>query len=230
MGNLQTYDEDWSKEELERDKKRMRKQKDGKFLRFSGDKDEFVARLLPPPTGKPRILETKEHFYKNGDKWVHYVCPEWAKLYTCPDCSRARKLFHTKAAADREAAKEICSRVSYRCNAIDRDDEAYGPKVLELRSTQYKKLIAMGERHGSPFNTGDGGYDLLFTKDKSLGPTQMYDVSFDVDGGRKPLGEMSWLERQHDLSEYAKVLSKEELAKLTGLPIPEENTDASEMF
>lgn len=230
MGNLQTYDEDWSKEELERDKKRSKKQKNGKFLRFVGDKDEFIARLLPPPVGKPRILETKEHFYKNGDKWVHYVCPEWAGLYTCPDCSRARKLFHTKSEPDNKAARDISAKWCYRSNAIDREDEAFGPKILEMRKTQKDKVVDLGARHGSPFITGEAGYDLLFMKDKSLGGNKMYDVAFDVDGGRKPLGEMSWLERQHDLSEYAKVLSKEELAKLTGLPIPEENTDASEMF
>src|SRR5690606_2954350 len=100
MSNLVQYEE-WSDEELRRDKERAEKQKQGKFLRY-GDSGKLTVRFLPPRPGEKRFVEVMEHAYKtdNDGKFVKYVCPEKAGVRACHDCARSRKLFATKNPVD----------------------------------------------------------------------------------------------------------------------------------
>jgi len=219
MGNLVEY-QDWNDEEFKEDKKRAEKEKQGKYLRY-GEDGKLRVRFLPPRVGEPRFLEVYEHFYKSDDdKWVKYVCPEKSGDRDCTDCARARKLFATGSEVDKKRAKDFVAKKKIYVNVIDRDDEIFGPKILELKASQKARLFKIRDIKGNFTDPGPRGYDITLTK-SGKGFSTEYDA---FDNDRSELGDEGWIARQADLREMTTVPTDEELEKM-GVPLFEPDTD-----
>lgn len=231
MGNLVQY-QDWDDEELKEDKKKAEKEKAGKYLRYPAD-GRLRVRFLPPRLGEPRFLKVYEHFFKSDDdKWIKFVCPEKAGVRDCPICAEVRKLFATGVEADEKRAKDLLAKKNVYANVIDRDDEIFGPKIINLRSKQVGRLFedenSIRDLKGNFTDPGEKGYDIILTK-SGKGFKTKYDA-FDSD--RSPLGDMGWIDRQEDLRPLAVVLSGEELEEKYGIaPLEDDaSSEAEELF
>lgn len=188
------------------------------FLKFKVGRT--VMRLLPPPLGKKspfRVVWTHYVNLPGAADPISFACPRQEGKKPCPICSRADQLKGTGNPADYDRAKELFAKRRIYANVINREEPEKGPVVAGFGKTIHEALVALRRDPdaGGDFCHPDSGYDIIIER-KGTGKN---DTEYKVFPARKstPLGNMDWIEVQHDLERYAQILTPEEIrAKLSG--------------
>ena len=165
-----------------------------------------AVRFMPPATGttSPFAIGWQHYLRVPGaERPVVFPCPMKLEGRNCPSCSYANKLSGTGNNADRQLA-----------NVIDREDEQSGPKVLAFGKMIYEALIKLrvDKYAGGDFTDPEAGFDIVIDRTGS----GRQDTRYDVRAARQStkLGEMGWLQTQHDLSRFTTPPSDEELRNM----------------
>jgi hypothetical protein len=181
----------------------------------------YTVRFLPPPMGRqsPFVMVHQHFIDKDDGSKAVFACPRMMKKPAefCPVCDRADKMKASGDPADFEAAKKFFPSFRVFANVINRDDEERGVLVLGFGKMIHKDLIALRRdtKEGGDFtNPEEDGFDILITR-KGL---TMKNTKYTLRPARNstPLGDMSLIEAQPDLSRYLNVPTSEEIYEMLG--------------
>ena len=186
--------------------------RDPKFIRLEDGDNKL--RLLPATEEDGMFFFEYFQHYIDGQ---YIVCPKRTESINtaCPICDYVSKLYATKREDDRQLAGEIRSKVKYLYNAIDRNKEDEGVKILQTGIKLFEVLIdkVCDPDIGDITNIKEG-FDIIIKKKQQAGFPN-YDGS---DVARKPslLSDniekiKEWMGSRYDLSKEVEVLTKDEL-------------------
>lgn len=207
----------WSVESATKAFKDLDKKDTQQALFYKLDVGQNVVRFLPPtPEMSSPFLISHQHYLRvpGADRPVVFACPMKLAGRYCPACAYAQKLQSSGNQADRKQAWEFMPRMRVFANVIDREDEASGPKVLGFGKMIYESLIKlrMDEYTGGDYTHPETGFDIVIER-TGMGKN---DTSYAVRAARNssPLGDMRWIETQHDLNRFATPPTEEELKEM----------------
>jgi hypothetical protein len=141
----------------------------------------------------------------------------------CPVCKLSGSLGRTGSKADADRASNLWPRKRFYANIIDREDEEAGPKILPFGPMTFDQLIEL--RENKALNIGDymdpeSGTDIIITKSGTGRKGTAYKVM--PTRQSSVLGNMAWIEAQHDLSALVVIKSLEEIESLLRGDAPSE--------
>lgn len=203
----------YSLETAEEEQKDLDRSKGADF--FKPPIGRSVVRFLPPKPGvqKPFRVVYQHYLRPAGGSPIVFTCPRMEAKKHCPICDEADRFKRSGNQADRERAYELFPSRRVFANIIDRKDPEAGPKVFAFGKTIHEALIAIrkDEDAGGDFTNPEDGFDIVIEREGS-GQT---DTKYKVLPSRKqsPLGDMSWIEQQHDLERLAQIRTAEEMSK-----------------
>ncbi len=175
------------------------------------------ARFLPPPPGvKSPFRIVHEHGINLPDgNFVSFACPRRMAKKACIVCTKADQLKGSGNPADYDRAKELFPRKRVYANVVDRNDEGAGVKLLAFGKTIHDDLVSIrkDQDFGGDFTHPETGFDIKIMR---KGTTRK-DTEYKCKPTRQsPLGNMDWLDQQHDLSVFARVLTEEQIRERLG--------------
>lgn len=227
--------------EIVEEEKRKAAESDVSFVKFRPG--ENVFRILPPKAAwldyynergmKPDpFFPYWKHFYERPDEpgtWVSFVCPRRMEGRECPVCKIVAQLRATGDTLDNDTAFQMDAKHRCYVNVIDRDDEAAGPKVMDISypyskwtgRSMYEKIRALmvGRAARNIVTPTAKGFDIIITKEGSGRMNTTYTVQADVEP--RPLHDdmetmSSWIESQPDLPKLVQPLDIEQLYERIG--------------
>lgn len=169
---------------------------------------DTIVRILPAPAGQMPFRVTSLHYIDavpGLDKKIVFACPRVEEKKPCLACTEADRLLSTGNPLDRASSKRISGTLTVYANALDRSMPDAGPKILSMGSTIWKKLKAIRQnpRAGGDFtDPGDGGFDIIISREGTGPRDTRYEVS--TDRNNSPLADTPEeiemiLSRQHNL-------------------------------
>lgn len=175
-------------------------------------------RVLPPPLGKnsPFVVTYQHALDLPGmSKMLSFNCPRLMAKRPCPVCQEADRLKGTGRQADYDLAGEFFARVRVYTNIIDRTNPENGPVIWAFGKKIHEALTALRQDKdaGGDFtDPTENGFDLIVTR---VG-TGKNDTKYTVNPARScsELGDMEWIDMQHDLSRYARVPSADDIRQM----------------
>lgn len=218
MGNIQKWS-GISPEAAQLEKELIKKSAGGaEFLKLSPGKT--VVRFLPGVDGKQAYVRVMQHFIRmpGSSGPTVFNCPRAMANKPCAACAYADELRSSGNPADRDRAWEARPKMRVFYNVIDRANPEAGPKVLAVGTMIHEALmeIARDPQKGGDFtDPTEDGFDVIIDREGS----GKQDTAYSVAAARKnsELGDDGWLMNLHDLEQYAKLLSDEEMeAKMAG--------------
>jgi hypothetical protein len=205
----------YSLESADEEQKDLDSSKGADFMKLSVGRN--VVRFLPPKPGvtKPFRVIHQHYLRPPGSSGpVVLTCPRMEARKHCPICEEADRYKRSGNPADRDRAYELFPSRRVFANVIDRKDPEAGPKVLAFGKTVHEALIAIrkDDDAGGDFTNPNDGFDIIIERE-GTGAT---DTKYKVLPSRKqsPLGDLDWIEKQHDLERMAQIRSAEEIAKI----------------
>jgi hypothetical protein len=201
----------WDLEQTKKDRKEM---SSGEFLKLEAGKN--VVRFLPPLPGREAYVKTFQHFIRTPGSTAPVVfnCPLKMAKEPCPACAQSQKLMGG-GKADRERAFELAPKLRVFASVIDRKNPDDGPRILAFGKMVFEGLggiLADGEDGMDFSEPGPEGRDIIIEREGTGKTDTRYKVRLSVK--ESPLGDMSWIESQPDLTRYARVLSLDEIKEL----------------
>lgn len=180
-----------------------------------------VLRFIPPPPGKKWKRVVYVHYIDvPGVGRVSFNCPRHESKKYCIACEREQRLRATGNERDEKKAMSIMAKRQCFANVIDRADEAFGPHVLRFGKMIEKQLIELrqDEDMGGNFIDPVKGIDVAIITKGSKMSTE-YKVVAANKAKLLPLADdvtqmNAWIEGQHNLEKYAKILSADDIEKL----------------
>lgn len=175
-----------------------------------------VLRFMPPSPGSTSPFRVVYQHYLNppGGKLTVLTCPRMEAKQSCPVCFEADRYKRSGSPADRDAAYKLFPTRRVFANVIDRKDPESGVKVVAFGKMVHEALIAIrkDEDAGGDFTSPTDGFDIIVERE-GTGAT---DTRYKVLPARKqsPLGNMEWLDQQHDLGRFAAVRSAAEITRI----------------
>ncbi|KKN67990.1 hypothetical protein LCGC14_0455460 [marine sediment metagenome] len=229
MSNLQKYGE-YTVESAEEEQKQIDESSSVDYLKLSVGRN--VVRFLPPPVGKTSPFKiVQQHFLKlpGMPSPVKFACPRYLKPSGhCIVCAKANELYRSGNSADKERGYELFPKRRVYANVIDRSNQEKGPIILEMGKTIHEPLVKIrkNEDIGGNYTHPDEGFDIVIDR---VG-TSKNDTKYTVIPARKssPLGNLEWVEQQHDLDRYSKQHTDAEIREMIGAPASEESSSAPE--
>lgn len=187
----------------------------GDFFEFKEGTSKI--RILPALPGKgygPKktspFLVTWSHYVESGDfKW-NFVCPRMEAKKRCPSCEKADQLRKSGNPADFDRAKAYLPRRRSMVNVIDRAHPEKGPQHCRIGKTIHEALATLRKEEGD-FTHPEKGYDILVTRKGTKRDDTEYLVR--PDRTDSPLGDMVWIEQQHDLSRFGVVMLADDIVE-----------------
>lgn len=125
-----------------------------------------MFRILPPTWDGAEGwvgLEIYVHSFIGANNG-NYLCLAKMKNQRCPICEASKD---AQASGDKEEAGELSAKQRYIYWVLDRDDEASGPKVLELSWSQDQSIAAICQsKKGNivSLDHPDSGHDVIIQK------------------------------------------------------------------
>ena len=189
----------------------------------SKDSQEFLKKFLMMEEGSTlvRVLPWKEddkEFY--SETAIHrmegrnYHCPR-VKGDDCPLCDLSFKLWNSKEEDNMDIARQIKAHKRFYLNAVER--ETGEVKILSVGVKLFSKILDcfFDEDYGDITDVKDG-HDFKIVKDKS-GQWPNYDKSAPRPT-KSPAGTerevAQWMAQLHDIHNFVRVASYEDLKKL----------------
>lgn len=221
MGNLVKYGS-YEIDEARREKEELEAGGGADFMKLKVGRN--VVRFLPPPVGKRTPFRViYQHFITlpGATGPVSFVCPKMEKKGPCPACQRAEEMRNSGNPADADLASDLFARRRVFANVIDRGEPEKGPRILAFGKTVHEQLVAMrdDEDAGGDYTNPEDGFDVII---KRVG-TGKNDTKYSVSPAREntPLAKTAeqmqeWIDAQHNLENYARVDSPEDLRKKMG--------------
>lgn len=206
---------DYNLDEAEKELEDLEKSGGAEFMKLGVGKN--IVRFLPPALGKKspfRVIH--EHFIKRPHGDVRFTCPRMEVKKPCIVCAKADKLKATGQDSDFELAKDLFPKRRVYANVIDRAHPDSGPKVLAFGKMIHEDLIKLrkNEDWGGDFTHPETGFDVVIERKGSGKNDTEYTVS---PRKQTKLENFDWIQMQHDLERYAKVLTEEQIReKLAG--------------
>jgi hypothetical protein len=187
-----------------------------------------TVRILPPAPGQKTPFRVVWTHYINppGQSTpVSFACARLEAHKPCVICQTADRLKASGNAADYAKADQMFARRRIYCNVIDRTNEDAGPMILAFGKMIHEELILVRKAEGAFEDMGGDfthpvkGFDIVIER-RGTGKN---DTKYRVMPRRQSVlhddvnQAQEWLDNQHDLERYAKVLTPEEQkAKLSG--------------
>ena len=208
-----SYDMDAAEEEAQD----LAKSDGAAFLKLKPGRN--VVRFLPPPVDVRSPFRTiHQHFVSmpGQAKPVVFACPRVLAKETCPVCLKAEELNRTGSKSDRDRAYQLFPKRRIFANVIDRNDPEAGVQILGFGKMIHDGLVVIRRDpdSGGDFTHPMTGFDIIIER-KGTGRT---DTEYKVMPARKEskLGDMTWLDQQHDLSRFAKLMTAEQILQALG--------------
>jgi hypothetical protein len=211
----------WGSYELEvaeGEQEQLERASAGQFAKFEQGKNRL--RFLPPKIGvKTPFVMVHQHFVKlpGMEKPVSFNCPRLHKKGICPVCQKVDALRGSGKAADYALAGEVMAKLRVYGNAVNRKNPELGPQIYAFGKTVHEPLVSLrtDEDAGGDYTHPYDGFDIIVERkgDGKMG------TEYSVRAAREksPLGDMSWIEQQADLSRLAQCPTAEEiLERLSG--------------
>jgi hypothetical protein len=198
-------------EEAEHEAQDLEKLGSGSFMKLVVGKNQF--RVLPPPLGKksPFVVIWTHFIDAKGGERLAFVCPRLEVKKPCPICTTAERLKSNGNPADFEKAKGMFARRQVHCNVINRSEPERGPVILRFSKGVHEDLVALrkNEDVGGDFTHPEHGFDIIIER-KGTGKN---DTKYKVyrHKNETPLGNMEWLEMQHDLEKLRVILTPDQM-------------------
>ena len=204
----------FSLEDAEKEEAALAEMNKGKFHKLHQGKNK--VRFLPAKLGGQVFVKAHQHFVKVGsmENGVSFNCPRKMANQPCLVCNDAEFLGATGSAVDYELAGKLFANFRVYGNVIDREHPEVGPVTLPFGKKVYDELIKIrkDEADGGNFTDPAEGFDIIIEKTGEMMSTR-YAVR-PSNKGFTPLGDLSWIEVQADLTRYARVPTTEELGTL----------------
>lgn len=181
-----------------------------KFFKFKVGKN--LLRILPPPVGKKSPFRVVwQHSWNVNGEFRSVTCPRYEAKEPCPACTKADQLRGSTNPADQERAKDFFARRRIFANAIDREHPEEGPQVVAFGKTVHEALVALrtDPDAGGDYTHPESGFDIVIER-KGTGKN---DTEYKVLAARKstPLGDLTWIDQQANLEQFAKVMTPDEM-------------------
>jgi len=218
MSNIVQYGS-YSIEAANAEAKELERASGSGFLRLG--EGEHYLRFLPPPVGaESPFVTAHQHFIRmpGEEKPISFNCPRMMARGQCPACAKAEQLRSTGDSEDYKLAGQFFAKLRIYANVIDREAEELGPQIFAYGKTIQTPLTAIrgNKREGGDFtDPTSSGFDIVITR----AGTGQFDTEYSVRRSIKfsPLGDMSWIEQQADLSRYKKVPTIDEIKSQLGI-------------
>jgi hypothetical protein len=175
-----------------------------KFLKFKVGKTK--VRFLPPVEGGNPFLKVEMHYINlpTESNPVSFACPRKMEDRECPACNEGFRLKGSKNKLDQDKGYQLLPKKRVYVNAIDREEPEKGVQIAAFGKTIYEAVLKIrkDEDAGGDFTDPTDGFDIIIERTG----TGKNDTEYAVFADRKTsgLGNMDWLEQQHDLSRFAK--------------------------
>ena len=183
-----------------------------------------VIRILPPPEGSDTpFIVVHTHFVKTpGGKTVSFTCPRILSKgkQPCSECEDAKMMRASGNPLDRdEGYKKLPQRRVYAA-VIDRKRPQDGPKILTFGKQVHEALLAYAADEDDPvdFTHPLEGRDIAIIREG----TGQFDTSYAVKVAprdsrlHESVEQMNaWLMARPDFDQYTRLLSIDEIARLT---------------
>ncbi len=182
-------------------------------------------RVLPAPAGQRSPFKVvRQHGVEvPGEQYpVRFECLG----KDCPACAEESRLSRTGNPKDRDRSYSMRAKPRIFCTAVDRKNEADGPKLWEFGKQIHEQLTKLlkNEDAGGDFTDPYDGFDVLVDREG----TGM-DTSYTVFPARQstPLNDdeqlaAEWCETRPDVEKYARIMSIEEVKALLDGESPKE--------
>jgi hypothetical protein len=179
---------------------------------------DTTVRFLPPPVGVQNpFMRTHRHFIRlaNLEHPVVFNCPRMLAKQPCPVCEQVDKLKASGNRADYKKAGSFLPRLYIFANVIDRAQEERGPLILRFGKTIFDQLMEIRtdlKKGGDYTNPEEEGFDIIITR-KGSG---MQDTEYSVYPCKRnsELGDLSWIDKQHNLVKEREVLTYDEIVDM----------------
>ena len=178
-----------------------------------------LVRVLPPLVSSGRkspFLLTYQHILEipGITNPVSFNCPRVMAKKPCPACAKMEELRATGQPADYNRAGKFFPKLRVYANVIMRAAPENGPQVLPFGKTIHEQLIAIraDTSEGGDFtDPTEDGFDIIIEKEG-----EGLNTKYKVRPARSAteLGDMSWIEQQANLEQYARVPTVEEIRDL----------------
>lgn len=213
MSNIQKWS-GFSLEDAREEEKALAEMNKGKFHKLKDGKNRL--RFLPAKVGGRTFLKVHQHFVKVGDMegTAMFNCPRRMASQPCIVCSDAEYLGGTGSTADYDVAGKMFAQFKVFANVIDRDNPDVGPVTLAMGKTIYEAIVKIrsDENDGGDFTDPEEGFDIIVTK-SGTGLNTKYEVRPSMKGNT-PLGDLTWIDIQPDLTRLARVPNARELEEI----------------
>ena len=210
MSNIQTWS-GFSVDEAKEEEKLLAEMGKGKFHKLVDGKNRL--RFLPAKIGQKTFIKTHQHFVKVGDQEgvLAFNCPRRMANQPCVVCTDAEYLGATGSSTDYELAGKLFAQFRVFANVIDREHPEAGPVTFAFGKKIYEALVKLraDEQDGGDFTDPEGGFDIIIVK-SGTGLQTKYETRASLKGST-PLGDMTWIDVQPDISRYVRVPTPEEL-------------------
>lgn len=190
----------------------------GEFLKLEVGRN--VVRFLPPKMGaRSPFLQVHQHFVDlpGMPKPASFNCPRMMAKKPCPVCQEIEKLRGTGNPADYDLAGQLFPRLRIFANVISRKNPEAGPQILAFGKQIHKALIELrkDEDAGGDFTDPTAnGFDVVIAR---VG-TGKNDTEYSVLAARgaSALGDLEWIDMQHDLGRYGIVFETDVILRMLG--------------
>lgn len=183
-----------------------------------------VIRILPPPVGQSSPFKVVyQHFVDLPGTKKSFVCARVEAKKHCPICKKIDELKASPSKVDRDAAEDMFAKRRIFVNIIDRRNPDKGPLTVGIGKTVHEGLLGLrDEETGGDYCDPENGYDAVITRTGSGKNDTKYTVAL----ARKstPLAGtvddpdidkmQEWIDMQNDLSRFARLPDKQEVAEL----------------
>lgn len=179
-----------------------------KFVKLKQGKN--VLRFLPRLKGqKSHVKIVHQHFWPTPDGKIRVAC---AKLMSkgkerCLLCEEADHMEQHGNHVDKQRAQKLRPEMKVYANVIDRAYPEQGPKILQVGKSIWKQLKSIFDDDGDYTDPTENGFDIIIRRTGEEKSTR-YEVK--AARNNSPLGDISVIAQQHDLTEYALLPSRKD--------------------
>lgn len=219
MPNIQkwgSFEIDAAQEE----KEELAKSSGGSFLKFDAGRN--IVRFMPPPLGRRTpFVKAWQHYIEipGSDKGVSCNCPRMMAKQYCAVCVEAEKMKSSGSGPDFKVAEAMVAKLRVYANVIARKNPEMGPQIAAFGKMIYEKLLALRDDPdaGGDFTDPEEGFDIVIGK-----TGEKMNTRYEVTPARQstPLGDLGWIDLQHDLSRFESIPSEEDLEEALSKAFP----------
>lgn len=180
-----------------------------------------VLRILPPAKdgGKLPFKVFWVHSVNSGTpNFRSFICPDKTLGENCPACDKVSELYRTGSEADRQVANKMRAKREAYCNVVDMAHPDKGVQVLRLAEGTYRDLLGFmvgDDKLGEPavnYSHPVTGMNVIINREGSDKNTK-YKCELSR-GGPKPLADMGWLDKMHDLKDFVRAMPAEQVVAI----------------